>query len=127
MHWVTGGEQDASAAREAAAIFFAHDDWCFAPADAVPVVPVTVAGYEGNYLEPYEPPVAFNNVGDEITRAYELKVGSGNLCVYVTWHPTTTAEELDSALAILDTLRAERRQDGTIRITFTLMDRWDTG
>ena len=39
-------------------------------------VPVTVAGYEGAYLEPYQPPVTFVGMGDEITRAYELKIGS---------------------------------------------------
>jgi len=119
MHWVTDDG-------EAAAMFFAHEDSCFDRADGVPVS-VAVAGYESAYLEPYEPPVVFNGVGDEITRAYELKIGSGTLCVYVTWHPTTTADELDAALGILDTLRAEYREDGSIRITFTLTDRWDTG
>ena len=89
---------------------------------------MAVAGFEGAYLEPYEPPVTFaRDEGDETTRAYELKVGSGNLCVWVTWNPTTTAEERASALGVLDTLRAEQREDGSIRIVFTLTDRWDTG
>jgi len=119
MHWVTDDG-------EVAAMRFAHRHSCFRSADAA-TVPVTVAGYEGAYVEPYEPPVTFVGVGDEITRAYELKIGSGNLCVYVTWHPTTTADELDAALGILDTIRAEYRDDGSIRIVFTLTDSWDTG
>ncbi len=120
MHWVTPDH-------EAAAMHFAVEDSCFArSADAVPV-PVTVAGYDGAYLEPYEPPVVFSDVGDEVTRAYELQIGSGTLCIYVTWHPTTTADELAATLGILDTLRAEHRDDGRIRINFTLADRWDTG
>jgi hypothetical protein len=117
MHWVTDDE--------AAAMHFAVEDSCFArSADAVPV---TIAGYDGAYLEPYEPPVVFSDVGDEVTRAYELQIGSGTLCIYVTWHPTTTADELAATLGILDTLRAEHRDDGRIRINFTLADRWDTG
>jgi hypothetical protein len=119
MHWVTDNG-------EVAAMRFARRDSCFRGADVV-TVPVTVAGYEGAYVEPYEPPVVFVGVGDEITRAYELKIGSGTLCIYVTWHPTTTADELDRVLGILDTLRAEYREGGSIRINFTLMDRWDTG
>lgn len=119
MHWVTDNG-------EVAAMQFARRDSCFRGSGAV-LVPVTVAGYEGAYLEPHEPPVVFNRVGDEVTRAYELNIGSGTLCIYVTWHPTTTADELDAALGILDTLRAEYREDGSIRINFTLADRWDTG
>ena len=126
MHWVTGDEGDPSSFREAAAMFFANEESCFGSRDAA-TVPVMVAGYDGAYLEPYEPPIAFNNVGDEITRAYELNVGSGKLCVYVTWHPTTTPEELASTLAILDTLLAEQRGDGSILINFTLTEIWDTG
>ena len=121
MHWVTDG-------REAAVMRFLspNREACFRSAPSVRV-PVTIAGYDGAYLEPFLPPVIFNGVGDELTRAYELTIGSDLLCVYVTWHPTTTADELDAALGILDTLRAEYREDGSIRITFTLEHGWDTG
>ena len=122
MHWVTGDGEVAVmrflSPRETRA--------CFRSAEVVRV-PVTIAGYEGAYLEPFLPPVTFVGVGDEITRAYELTIGSGTLCIYVTWHPTTTADELDRVLGVLDTLRAEHRDDGSIRINFTLMDGWDSG
>ncbi len=89
--------------------------------------PVRVAGLDGVFVEPYEPAVGFSQVGDEITRGYALAVGDRTLCVYLTWHPTTTQAELHSAMDILTTLRAQPIGRDGIRITFTLPDGWDTG
>jgi hypothetical protein len=120
MHWVEDGG-------EVANMIFAVEDSCFTPdSDAAPV-PVTIAGFEGSYLEPAEPPAPFENVGDATTRAYELTIGAGTLCVYATWHPTTTADQVAATLAIVDSLRAEHHEDGGIRINFTTTARWDTG
>ena len=47
--------------------------------------------------------------------------------MYVTWHPATTADELDAAVRILDTLRAQPIGSDRIRIVFTLEGGWDTG
>ena len=70
MHWVTESG-------EVAAMRFANRISCFRGADVV-TVPVTVAGYDAVYVEPYEPPVTFiRGMGDETTRAYGLKIGSG--------------------------------------------------
>jgi hypothetical protein len=88
---------------------------------------VSVAGFDGISIERYEPAVPFNNDGDEITRAYALAVDNRILCVYVTWHATTTEEELRAALDILDTIQAQPIGPDGIRITFTLPDGWDSG
>ena len=82
----------------------------------------------GGSIEPYMPPVTFGSLhGDEITRAYELAVGDRTLCLWLTWHATTTDEELDEAMRILDHLRVEPIGDSRIRIQFTLGAGWDTG
>lgn len=100
---------------------------CFAGGENLRPIPVTVAGYDGTYVEPYEPAVEFSGVGDEITGAYALAVGARTLCVYLTWHPTTTQDELDAAREILESIRAEEAGDDGIRINFTLPSGWDTG
>lgn len=123
MHRVIGGGNDA---REATAMLFAVGADCLT-ASREQQTPVRVAGFNGVSVEPYEPPVQFGYVGDEITRAYALGVGDRTLCVYLTWHPTTTEEELDAVVRILDTLRAEPIGEDRIRIVFTLEDGWDTG
>lgn len=123
MHRVVG---DGNGAREATAMFFEVGADCL-KASREQQTPVRVAGFDGVSVEPYEPPVPFNNVGDEITRAYALAVGDRTLCVYLTWHPATTDDELAAAVRILDTLRAEPIGENQVRIVFTLEDVWDTG
>ena len=65
--------------------------------------------------------------GDEITRAHALAVGDRTLCVFLTWHPTTTDDELEAAAQILESIRAEPIGIDRIRITFTLDEGWDVG
>lgn len=123
MHLVI---EDPGDIREATAMIFAVGADCLT-ASREQRTSVRVAGFDGVSVEPYEPPVPFNNVGDEITRAYALAVGDRTLCVYLTWHPTTTTDELGAAVRILDTLRAEPIGEDRIRVVFTLEDEWDTG
>lgn len=124
MHQVI---EDGNDAREATAMLFAVGAGCLT-ANQEQLAPVRVAGFGGVSVEPYEPPVAFGGPdGNEITRAYALAVGGRTLCVYLTWHPATTADELDAAVKILDTLRAMPIGADRIRIVLTLEDGWDTG
>ena len=120
MHRVVG---DA----EATAMLFAIGPHCLESTVDQYRVAVRVAGLEGVSVEPYVPAVTFNNVGDEITRAYALDVDGRTLCVFVTWHPTTSDGDRDAAFEILDSLRAEPNGRDGIRITFTLHHEWDTG
>src|SRR5262245_37048087 len=122
-----GGMHHVAAGREATAMLFEVGPQCLAPTDERPGTPVNVAGFDGVAVEPYLPPQTFNNVGDEITRAYRLAIADRTLCVFLTWHPTTTALERDAALRIVDTLRAQPIGADGVRITFTLADAWDTG
>ena len=118
---------DGASSREATAIFFAVGPDCIAPSEDRQSTPVRIAGLDAVFVEPYEPAIGFNQVGDEITRAYELSVDGRSLCVFLTWHPTTTEDELESAVAILATLRAQPISEDGIRITFNLPAGWDTG
>src|SRR5262245_27749595 len=68
---------------EATALLFAAGPTCLATSEAERAVPVRVAGLDGVVVEPYRPAVGFNEVGDEITRAYALAVGDRTLCAYV--------------------------------------------
>jgi hypothetical protein len=77
-------------------------------------------------IEPYQPAVTFVDRGDEITRAHAISVGEQTLCVFLTWHPSTTDNELATAAAILDTIRAEPIGE-RVRINLTLPQGWDTG
>jgi hypothetical protein len=96
-----------------------------------PTQPVKVAGFDGVYAEPYEPPVTYTGPdGDETTRAYALAVGDRTLCVYLTWHETTTDAERDALLQIVETIRAEHIKNGRqdfVRAIFTLDEGWDVG
>ena len=112
--------------REVTALFFAVGADCLG-ATTEQQTPVRVAGFNGVFVERYEPPVRFIDAGDETTRAYALAVGDRTLCVFLTWHPTTTDDELAAAVRILDSLRAEPIGEDRIRIVFTLEDVWDTG
>ena len=113
---------------------FAVADDCFAYGTDGETVPVTVAGLDGLYFEPYEDPdVLFYSRGlrtDETTGAYALPIGDRTLCVYLTWDPDTTQDELEEARQVVESIRAQplgTDLQGGIRINFTLPARWDTG
>ena len=118
---------DGNGPRESTILVFAVDDDCLG-ANREHEARVRVSDFDGVSVENYQPPVTFNDpLGDEITRAYEIAVGRSNLCVYLTWHATTTDEELGSALRTIDALRAQPASIDWIRIVFTLDEGWDTG
>jgi hypothetical protein len=112
---------------EATAMGFAVGRDCLVRSGNPEPEPVEIGDLHGLAIEPYEPAFAFSNHGDEVTRAYALDVGDTTLCIFLTWHPTTTAEEIASAEATVQSLRAEPYGDGGVRIVFELFDRWDTG
>ena len=121
--------ETASGSRETQLVFAVEED-CFAlVADAEPL-PVTVAGFEGQYVEPYPsgPSVTFHGSDLTVTTgAYALAVGDRTLCVYLTWDPETTDDELDGAREVVDSIRGHPIRDDGIRINFTLPAGWDTG
>jgi hypothetical protein len=116
--------------RQTQLTFDAADD-CFAGAEGPEPVPVTIAGLDGLYVEPYaDPSVQFVFLSDHetTTGAYALPVGDQTLCVYLSWDAGTTAEDLDAARQVVESIRARRylQTDG-IQIEFTLPEGWDTG
>ena len=120
-------ELPASEFRQTQLVFSVADD-CFPSTDAEPV-PVTVAGLDGLYVEPYrDPGVTFMHVSSaETTGAYALAIGDRTLCVYLTWDPDTTQEELQAARQVVESIRAEPHGHDGIRINFSLPRGWDTG
>jgi len=120
MHRVVGNH-------EATAMFFAVGPECLVAGEDRERVPVRIAGFGGVMVEPYEPAFAFAHHGDEITRAHALTIGDRTLCVFVTRHAHTTAAEWAAALRILDTIRAQPVGTDGLRLTFRLLDGWDTG
>lgn len=112
--------------REVAALFFAAGPSCLAVNEDQRAVAVRIAGMDGVAIEPYLPPITFNNTGDEITRGHALSVGERTLCVFLTWHPATTDDELAAAAEILETIHAQPIGE-RVRITLTLPEGWDTG
>jgi hypothetical protein len=125
MHKVVG---DNGVTREAAALIFAVGGDCIADGGDQEAKPVRIGGWDGVSIEPYEPPVTFIPPdGDEVTRAHALDLGDRTLCVFLTWHSTTTDAEVAALGQILETLRAEPIGENRIRVTFTLDDGWDVG
>ena len=110
---------------------FSGADDCFAGAEGPAPVPAAVAGLDGLYVEPYEgPPVQFgpDQPYSMTTGAYALPVGDQTLCVYLSWNPATTAEELNAARQVVESIRARRyRQTDGIQFEFSLPGGWDTG
>ena len=106
---------------------FAVGPACLHAIEAQHPTSVRVAGLDALSVGSFKPPQGFNGVGDEITRAYALPIGDRTLCVYATWHPTTSDADRAAALAIVDTIRAQPIGKDRIRVTFILRDRWDTG
>ena len=121
MHKVTE-----AAGGEVTALIFGVGPDCLAGGGGPEAVPVRIADLDGVSIEPYEPPVMFAG-DDAITRAHALAVADRTLCVFLTWHPTTPAEDLAAAEDVLDTIRAVPVGEDHIRITFTLDTGWDTG
>lgn len=126
MHRVIESEDPS---RESTAMLFESGPDCLGAAwDERDAADVRVAGFDGTLIEPYEPVKTFiTPKGDEITRAYALAVQDRTLCVFVTWHATTTEDELQEALDVLETIRAEAFGADGVRIVFTLPAGWDTG
>ena len=107
---------------------FAVEDGCFA--NRTDVDPVTVAGFDGLYVEPYEDPAVLfmpREGAETTTGAYALAVGDRTLCLYLTWDPGSTQDELEAARQVLESLRAQPFGPDGIRINFTLPRGWDTG
>ncbi len=126
MHNVVG--LDDGGGRMTQMVFAVEDD-CFASGDGPEPVPVTVGGLDGTYVEPYDGPgVLFMPEREEgqTTGAYALAIDGRTLCVYLTWDPSTTADELDAARQVVESIRGEALGSG-LRIIFTLPQGWDTG
>jgi hypothetical protein len=122
-----GGLHHVGSNGEATALLFAVGPDCLKRSSDERAVQRRVAGFDAEIVEPFEPPVGFNDVGDEITRAYALAVGDRTLCVYVTWHATTTNADREAALHVVDTIRAVPMYKDWVRVNFTLDGGWDTG
>lgn len=119
---------DSNGAFRETQLFFAVRDDCFVNGEGQTPVPVTVAGFDGLYVEPFhDPAVLFYARGGERTGAYALAIEGRTLCVYFSWDPTTTQAELDAGHAVIESLRAEPIGSDGIRIVFTLTGGWDTG
>jgi hypothetical protein len=109
---------------------FAVEDDCFAYGTDSEPEPVTVAGLDGLYVEPYEDPAvqfAPNPQGAATTGAYGLGIGDRTLCLYLTWDAATTPDELNAAREVLESIRGQPFGEDGIRIIFTLPAGWDTG
>jgi hypothetical protein len=111
---------------------FAIGGDCFTDGTDTEPVPVTVAGFDGFYVEPYEGPdvILFgypDDRGDPTTGAYALAIGDRTLCVYLTWYPNTTQDDLEAARRVVEDIRGQPFGDEGIRINFTLPAGWDTG
>lgn len=127
MHKVVG---DGEIYRQTQLTFAIADD-CFAYGTESEPEPVAVGGLDGLYVEPYaDPDVLFfhrGNRGAETTGAYALAIGDRTMCVYLTWDPDTTPDELDAARQVVESIRGQPFGDDGIRINFTLPEGWDTG
>jgi hypothetical protein len=142
MHSV---RQDAGAPpdefRQTQIVFAVRDD-CFGSGTNAQPVPVTVAGLDGMYIEPFawqkpdtptpqpsvwDSGVLFAPRGGETTGAYSLAVGVRTMCVYLSWDAATTADELDAARQVVESIRGQPYGASGIRIIFTLPEGWDTG
>jgi hypothetical protein len=92
-------------------------------------VAVTVAGLDGLYVEPYEDTsvlFAGRRVG-ATTGAYALPIDDRTLCVYLTWDPAITPDQLREAREVVESIHGEPHGEDGIRINFYLDGGWDTG
>lgn len=91
---------------------------------------VTVAGLDGLYLEgnTTDRTMLFSTPkGGETTGAYALPIGDRTLCVYLTWDPATTPDELTAVRQVVESIHGEANGPSGIRIIFRLPGGWDTG
>lgn len=105
---------------------------CFVGSDEGEPAPVTVAGIEGLYVEPYGGDMTLawsgSRTASELTTgAYALPIADRTLCVYLRWDEATTDEELKAARDIVNSIRGTPFEEADIRINFTLPAGWDTG
>ena len=86
--------------------------------------------YDAWYVEPFEAEsprdVMFLPRGGETTRAYAIPIEDRMLCVYLSWDPTSTPDEIDAAHSVISSIRALPFRSG-VRIVFTTEGGWDTG
>ena len=111
-------------------IVFAVDDDCFAGGEGSEPVPVTVAGLDGSYVEPYDGPgVLFmpEPESGQTTGGYAVPIGDRTLCVYLTWDATTTTDELAAARQVVESIRGQAFGPNGVRIIFMLPEGWDVG
>jgi hypothetical protein len=127
MHHVVG-EGSASGSRQTVLVFVNKND-CFAGWIGPDPAPITIAGQDGRYVEPYQdPPEMFGSPRSGATSgAYALPVGDRTVCVYLSWDAATTPEELEAARQVVESIRAQPYGRESIRINFTLPQGWDTG
>jgi hypothetical protein len=126
MHSVVVEDPSSNQFRQSQLVFAVRND-CFG--ESGDPVAVEVAGLDSLHVEPFErwsmtflPPR-----GSETTGAYALPIGDRTLCVYLTWDPTTTEEELAAGREIVESIRGQPHGEDGIRINFTLPAGWDTG
>lgn len=128
MHQVV---QQGGTSRQVQLVFAVEND-CFGGGAGEVPAPVIVAGLNARYAEAFDnhnPVVLFmpaRGVGQR-TSAYALPVDDRTLCVYLTWDPTTTPDELSSARQVVDSIRGQAHGANGVRIIFTLPGGWDTG
>ena len=110
---------------------FAVENDCFAGGYGPEPDAVTVAGLDGWYVEPYDGPgvlfMPHQREPGQITGGYALPISDRTLCVYLTWDPTTTTDELAAARQVVESIRGQAVGADGIRIVFTLAEGWDTG
>jgi hypothetical protein len=125
MHWFN---REGGNGYELADMLFSIGPNCIAEFGDLATTPARVAGYGAVYVEPYEPAVSYNDPsGDETSRAYKLDIAGRPLCIYVSWHATTTKAQVDSLLDVIESIRAQPIISDGIRINFYLEEGWDIG
>jgi hypothetical protein len=105
--------------REVVMVVFSLGPPCLGNSTANAGVPVQIAGYDAIAID--------RRGGDRRIRQYAISIADRLLCVDLYSRTTTTEDELNSALAVLDTIRAQPIGEQGIRITFDLAEPWGHG
>lgn len=126
MHHVV--EDGEGGFRQTQLTFAAAED-CFGGWEGSDPNPVTVAGLDALYVEPYgDPAVQFGTGRDDMTTgAYALPFGEAALCVYLSWDAQTTAEELEAARQVVESIRGRPFGNDGVQFNFILPAGWDKG
>lgn len=112
MHWVIENQSSPDAFRQTQLVV-AVKNVCFPTsltATGAEPTAVTVAGVDGFYLEGHttNPSLLFSSPrGGSTTGAYALPIGDRTLCAYLTWDRATTADELNAAREVLESIRGQ--------------------